>query len=71
MISPLAYIDPDAQIGENVEIGRYSKIKRAIIDKNVVVPPNTRIGFNREDDERRGFHVSPGGVTVVPKGAKL
>ena len=45
---------------ENVEIGRYSKIKKAIIDKNVVVPPNSRIGFNREEDERRGFHVFPG-----------
>ena len=54
---------------ENVEVGRYSQIRKAIIDKNVVIPPETRIGFNREEDERRGFHVSPNGVTVVPKGA--
>lgn len=76
VLSPKVKVNSYSQISEsilmeNVEIGRYSKIKRAIIDKNVVVPPNTRIGFNREDDERRGFHVSPGGVTVVPKGAKL
>ena len=56
---------------ENVEIGRHSKIKKAIIDKNVIVPPNTRIGFNHEEDIKRGFHVSPNGVTVVPKGAIL
>ena len=56
---------------ENVDIGRYSRIKRAIIDKNVDIPPNTRIGFNRAEDEARGFYVSPGGVTVVPKGAIL
>ena len=56
---------------ENVQVGRYSKINRAIIDKNVIIPPNTKIGFNREDDEKRGFHVSEGGVTVVPKGAIL
>ena len=56
---------------ENVEVGRYSKIKKAIIDKNVTIPPNSRIGFNREEDIARGFHVSPGGVTVVPKGAIL
>lgn len=56
---------------ENVEVGRYSKIRRAIIDKNVVIPPNTRIGFDRAEDESRGFHVSAGGVTVVPKGAKI
>ncbi len=76
VLSPKVKVNSYSQISEsilmeNVEIGRYSKIKRAIIDKNVVVPPNTRIGFNREDDERRGFHVSAGGVTVVPKGAKL
>ena len=56
---------------EDVNVGRYSRIKRAIIDKNVQIPPNTRIGYNREEDIRRGFHVSPNGVTVVPKGAIL
>ena len=76
ILSPKVKVNSFSQISEsilmeNVEIGRYSKIKRAIIDKNVVVPPNSRIGFNREEDEKRGFHVSPNGVTVVPKGAIL
>lgn len=76
ILSPKVKVNSFSQISEsilmeNVEIGRHSKIKKAIIDKNVVVPPNTRIGFNREEDEKRGFHVSPNGVTVVPKGAKL
>ncbi len=76
ILSPKVKINSFSQISEsilmeNVEVGRYSRIKRAIIDKNVIIPPNTRIGFNREDDERRGFHVSPNGVTVVPKGAIL
>lgn len=61
----------DSILMENVEVGRYSQIRKAIIDKNVVIPPNTEIGINREDDIRRGFHVSEGGVTVVPKGAIL
>ena len=56
---------------ENVEVGRYSRIKRAIIDKNVKIPPHTRIGYNKDEDLKRGFHVSPNGVTVVPKGAIL
>ena len=59
----------DSILMENVEVGRYSKIRRAIIDKNVVIPPHTRIGFDREEDIKHGFHVSAGGVTVVPKGA--
>ncbi len=56
---------------ENVNIGRHAEIKKAIIDKNVEVPPYTRIGFNRDEDIARGFIVSAGGVTVVPKGAIL
>ncbi len=61
----------DSILMENVDVGRYSKIRKAIIDKNVKIPPNTRIGYNWEEDVKRGFHISPGGVTVVPKGAKL
>ena len=38
MISPLAYVDPSAQIGENVEIGPF-----AFIDKNVVIGDNNII----------------------------
>lgn len=61
----------DSIIMEDVNIGRHSHIQKAIIDKNVDIPPYTKIGFDREEDERRGFYVSEGGVTVVPKGAKL
>ena len=76
VLSPRVRVNSYSQISEsilmeNVEIGRYSRIRRAIIDKNVDIPPHTRIGFNREEDEKRGFYVSPGGVTVVPKGAIL
>ena len=76
ILSPKVRINSYAQISEsilmeNVTIGRYSEIKRAIIDKNVDIPPYTKIGFNREDDEKRGFYVSEAGITVVPKGAKL
>ena len=56
---------------ENVEVGRYSQIRKAIIDKNVIIPPHTKIGIDREEDLKRGFHISDGGVTVVPKGAIL
>ena len=56
---------------ENVNVGRHTEIRRAIIDKNVNIPPYTRIGFDREEDEARGFIVSSGGITVVPKGTVL
>lgn len=76
VLSPKVKINSFSQVTEsilmeNVTIGRHSEIRRAIIDKNVDIPPYTQIGINKEDDIRRGFYVSEGGVTVVPKGAKL
>lgn len=38
MISPLAYIHPEAKIGENVEIGPF-----VFVDKNVVIGNNNKI----------------------------
>ena len=61
----------DSILMENVNIGRHCEIRKAIIDKNVNIPAYAKIGFSREEDEARGFYVSQGGITVVPKGAKL
>ena len=61
----------DSILMENVSIGRHSEINKAIIDKNVIIPADTKIGFDKKADEERGFYVSPGGITVVPKGAIL
>jgi glucose-1-phosphate adenylyltransferase len=60
----------DSLLFEGVNVGRHCKIKRAIIDKNVDVPPGTTIGFDLEEDTRR-FFVSPNGVVVVPKGTRI
>jgi glucose-1-phosphate adenylyltransferase len=60
----------DSILFENVSIGRRSRIRRAIIDKNVEIPPGTTIGFNPEEDRRR-FHVTAEGVVVIPKGMKV
>jgi glucose-1-phosphate adenylyltransferase len=53
---------------DNVTIGRGCVIRNAIIDKNVVVPDGTLIGVDHDEDRRRGFVVSEGGVTVLGKG---
>jgi len=57
----------DSIIMENVDIGRHCRIKKAIIDKDVVVPPGTTIGYDPAEDRKR-YTVSPGGVVVVAKG---
>ncbi len=58
----------DSILLDGVDVGRYSRIRRAIIDKDVKIPPYTVIGYDLEFDRRRGFTVTAGGVVVVPKG---
>jgi glucose-1-phosphate adenylyltransferase len=53
---------------DGVEVGRHAKIRRAIIDKGVKLPPGTVIGYDHELDRER-FSVTESGIVVVPKGA--
>jgi glucose-1-phosphate adenylyltransferase len=57
----------DSIIFSRVDIGRRAKIRRAIIDKGVSIPENTRIGFDEEEDLARGFTVTPGGIVIIAK----
>ncbi|MGA0209942.1 MAG: glucose-1-phosphate adenylyltransferase, partial [Candidatus Nanopelagicales bacterium] len=50
-----------------VRIGRNAVVRRAILDKGVVVPDNAQLGVDLERD--RGLYtVSDGGVVVLGKG---
>lgn len=57
----------DSILFENVHIGRHAKLKRVIIDKNVVVPDHTTIGYDHDEDLRRGYTVTDSGIVVVPQ----
>jgi glucose-1-phosphate adenylyltransferase len=57
----------DSVIMQNVDIGRRAVVCNAIVDKNVVIPPDTRIGVDPEYD-RAHFHVSEEGIVVIGKG---
>jgi glucose-1-phosphate adenylyltransferase len=56
---------------DDVEVGRYARVRRAIVDKGVLIPPGTTVGYDLEEDRRRRFTVSEGGIVVIPKGATL
>jgi len=60
----------DSILMEGVDIGRYAKVKRAIIDKNVKVPQKMEIGYNLKEDKKR-FTVTESGIVVIPKGMVL
>jgi len=54
----------DSVIFDNCDIGRRAKVKRAILDKNVKVPPGAEIGYNLEED-RQKYHVTDSGIVVI------
>ncbi len=64
-VNSYSYIT-DSIIFDNCKIGRYARLRRTIIDKNVVVPEGTEIGFDIESD-RKKFTVSDTGIVVIPK----
>jgi glucose-1-phosphate adenylyltransferase len=57
----------DSILLDHVDIGRHARVRRAIIDKHVQIPPGTEIGFDHDQDRARGFTVSEGGVVVIAK----
>ncbi|MEO6950802.1 MAG: glucose-1-phosphate adenylyltransferase [Polyangia bacterium] len=71
VLSPMVRVNSYTQVDESllldgVVIGRHCKIKKAIIDKGVHVPPHTEIGYDPEADARR-FTVTDG-IVIIPKG---
>ena len=50
----------------NADIGRYSRIRRAIIDANVKIPESSNIGYDLAEDRAKGYHVTESGIVVVP-----
>jgi glucose-1-phosphate adenylyltransferase len=49
---------------DNCDIGRHSKLRRVILDKNVKVAADTSIGYDRAADAARYF-VTESGIVVI------
>ncbi|GAA1745783.1 glucose-1-phosphate adenylyltransferase [Nostocoides vanveenii] len=57
----------DSVLMDDVEVGRSCQIRRAIIDKGVVIPEGTNIGVDHDHDRARGFEVTDSGLVVIGK----
>jgi glucose-1-phosphate adenylyltransferase len=76
VLSPNVQVEENATIDHSVvlshtSIGRNAVIHRAILDKHVTIQEGAKIGVDSEADEARGFYLSEGGITVVPKGVTV
>jgi glucose-1-phosphate adenylyltransferase len=69
MVHSYAEIE-DSILLEGVDVGRFGKIRRTIIDKEVQIPQGMEIGYNLDEDAKR-FTVTASGIVVVPKGIRL
>ena len=66
-----SYAEIDSSIiFTHVDIGRHCRIKRAIIDRDVHLPEGTVIGYDPVEDKRH-YHVTPSGITVVTRDGSL
>ena len=60
----------DSILFDRVDVGRHARIRRAIIDKDVKIPPGFSIGYNPNEDKER-FMVTDTGIVVIPKGERI
>ncbi|MCU1578921.1 MAG: glgC [Rhodoglobus sp.] len=73
VIGPWTNIDSgaivaDAVVFERVRIGPNAVVRRAILDKDVVISEGATVGVDQDADRARGFTVTETGITVVGKG---
>ena len=76
ILSPGVIVERDALIEEsiifddvNIEPG--ARIKQAIIDTGVRIRAGVSIGYDPEEDLRKGCTISDEGIVVVPEGTVL
>jgi glucose-1-phosphate adenylyltransferase len=58
----------DTVVFDRVHIGPNAVVRRAILDKDVVIAEGATVGVNHDEDRARGFTVTDSGITVVGKG---
>jgi glucose-1-phosphate adenylyltransferase len=76
ILSPSVIVERDAIVDEtiifdNAILEPLVRVRRAIIDKSVIIKSGATIGWDLEADKRRGCTISDSGIVVVPKEAVI
>jgi glucose-1-phosphate adenylyltransferase len=74
VLAPFVRVNSYCEIDQSilmpsVMVGRYCRVRRAILGEGVVLPENSRVGFDVEEDRALGRVVTESGITVVPSPA--
>ena len=60
----------DSILMDGVDVGRYARLNRVIVDKGVGIPQGYQIGFDLKEDAKK-FTVTQSGLVVISKGTLL
>lgn len=61
----------DTVVFERTVIGAGAVVRRAILDKDVVVAPGAQVGVDHDADRARGLTVTETGIVVAGKGVRI
>ena len=72
VLGPKTRVEERAEVSDSilfggVQIGPGAIVRRAIIDKDVVIPAGAEVGVHLDVDRRRGFEVTEKGIVVIPR----
>lgn len=59
----------DSIVMDNTTVGKGARLRRVIVDRFNIIPADSDIGFDPDQDRRRYF-VDPSGLVVVPRGGR-
>jgi glucose-1-phosphate adenylyltransferase len=76
ILSPGVLVERDAVVEssiifDNALVEPFARIRRAIIDKEVVIKSGSSVGYDLDADRKRGCTISDGGIVVIPKRAVI